>query len=98
MVRLPADCCLKSLHNGEAALGEVDGISSRVALLSEIGDDCSGIAAFECSHFHLLSVNDLLLVLAGQLSWTEDRCDALAVTGTDDVTIPDVDDGDALPQ
>ena len=69
-----------------------------VARLREMGDGCSGTIAFECNHFHLLSVTDCLLVLVGQLCWTADRLDALAVMGTDDITAPDVVDGDTLPE
>jgi len=72
-------------------------MSSLVALRRETGDDCSGIIAFECSHFHLLSVIERLLASLGQLRCTEGRLDALAATAVDDIAETDVHDGNTLP-
>ena len=64
-----------------------------MVLLRETGDGCSGIMAFECSHFHLLSVSDRRLALTGRPCWT----DALRLRGVDDAAAPDVDAGNGLP-
>jgi len=72
-------------------------MSSRVVLLRVSGDGCSGTIAFECNHFHLLSVSDLLLALSGRFCWIEDKPDALRLRGADDVAALDADAGDWLP-